>query len=99
LTNRNSTIYPKEIITLLDEMFVKCDNNDFFEVDIIQNIPLHDNEEWETIEETVDEISMDIAPQSPTNRASVLFSSIQNMSISSLSSVTSFLKNLGGNNS
>ena len=80
-------------------MFVKCDNDDFFEVDIIQNIPLHDNEEWETIEETVDEISMDIAPQSPTNRASVLFSSIQNMSISSLSSVTSFLKNLGGNNS
>ena len=34
------------MITLLDEMFVKCEDDD---LDFIPNIPINDYEEWETL--------------------------------------------------
>jgi hypothetical protein len=34
---------------MLDEMFVKCETDDICDLDFIPNIPLNDQEEWETL--------------------------------------------------
>ena len=94
-STRSSIIYPTEMIALLDEMFVKCETDDF-ELNFMPNIPFNDNEEWETLPNS-DQIPMDTTTQSPINARSGLLSSIQSASL--ISSVTNFFRHLGGNTS